>query len=292
MKSKLYRKDVFWGYAFIAPLLLGLLVFLLVPLLSSVYISMSSYDLANKPVFKGLANFEQLVKDPIFWKSIVNSLYASLGVPLGMLLALIVALMLNKPDIRGKGFFRMLFFMPTICSAVAVTFMWKWVLNDDFGLINQVLKMMKIKGPNWFSESLAMPSMIMMGVWGGMGISLLLYLSALYNVPRVYYEAAKVDGAGPLRQFFSITLPGISPVTFYILVTGLIGALQDFTRFQIMTDGGPNYATTTTVLYIYNNAFQYADMGYACAMGWALGVIIAVVTIANFVMSRRWVYYD
>lgn len=266
---------------------------MLYPLINSFYYSLTKYDLNNSPVFTGSENIKRLLKDDIFFKSIGNSFYAAVGVPIGMFLSLCIALLLNRKDIRGKNVFRMFFFMPTICSAVAVTLMWGWVLNTDYGLINQLLKsLFNIAGPHWFSEELAMPSMIIMGVWGGLGIGLLFYLAALNNVPTVYYEAATVDGASSFKKFWYITLPGISPVTFYIFVTGIIGALQDFTRFKIMTGGGPNWVTTTSVLYIYKNALEYYDYGYASLMAWGLGLIIMVVTIINFVFSKKWVNYD
>jgi len=289
----LYRSEMWWGYLFIAPPFIGVLVFLLYPLLNSLYMSFTTFDFGQPPEFTGAANYERaLTNDPLVWKTLWNTFYAALGVPLGMIVALLFALLLDS-KVRGRNFFRMLFFLPTICSIVALAMVWQWIFNSDYGLLNYYLSLLGFEPPAWLvDETWAMPALIIQGIWGGLGVSIILYLAALGNVPTSLYEAAKVDGANGWKRFVHITVPGISPVTFFILVTSLIGALQDFPRFQLLTGGGPNYSTTTIVYYLYSVAFEYSEMGYASAIAWLIGIIIMLVIVLNFVLSKRWVHYN
>ncbi|WP_179944919.1 carbohydrate ABC transporter permease [Paenibacillus stellifer] len=291
--KKRFKKQMLWGYLFVAPPFIGMAIFLLYPLLSSLYISFSKYDFSTSPQFIGADNYTRMLfHDPLIWKTLGNTFYAALGVPIGMAVSLFIALLLNQ-KIKGRNFFRLMFFLPTICSVVAITLMWQWIFNSDYGLLNYFLSLLHIQGPAWLTdEHWSMPAMIIQGVWGGLGVNIILYLSSLGNVPTQLYEAAKVDGAGAWVRFRHITLPGISPITFFILVTSLIGALQDFTRFIIMTAGGPNYSTTTIVYYLYSQAFQYSDMGFASAIAWFVAFIIMIITLINFVASRKWVHYN
>lgn len=291
--KSLYRSEAWWGYFFIAPPFIGIAVFLLYPLANSFCMSFTAFDFAKPPEFIGTANYKKaLFADPLVWKTLGNTFYAALGVPIGMVLSLFVAVLLNQ-NIRGRNFFRMLFFLPTICSMVAMALIWQWIFNSDFGLLNYFLSAVGIVGPAWLTdETWAMPAIIFQGVWGGMGISIILYLAALGNVPASLYEAATVDGAGRWQKFLHITVPGISPVTFFILVTSLIAALQDFPRFALLTGGGPNYSTTTIVYYLYTTAFEYNEMGYASAIAWFIGVIIMLIVLLNFLFSKRWVHYN
>jgi len=292
-RRSLYRSEMWWGYLFIAPPFIGVLVFLLYPLLNSLYMSFTTFDFGQPPEFTGAANYERaLTNDPLVWKTLWNTFYAAFGVPLGMIVALLFALLLDS-KVRGRNFFRMLFFLPTICSIVALAMVWQWIFNSDYGLLNYYLSLLGFEPPAWLvDETWAMPAMIIQGIWGGLGVSIILYLAALGNVPTSLYEAAKVDGANGWKRFVHITVPGISPVTFFILVTSLIGALQDFPRFQLLTGGGPNYSTTTIVYYLYSVAFEYSEMGYASAIAWLIGIIIMLVIVLNFVLSKRWVHYN
>lgn len=287
------RKMYLWAYAFISAPILGFLLFALIPICFSVYVSATQYSGYQKPVLTGADNYVRLLShDPLFWKTLGNTIYSVLSIPIGMALALAIAVALNQ-KIVGIRFFRTAFFLPTISSVVAMTLLWKWIFNGDYGLLNYLLGLIGITGPAWLSsETWAMPAMILQGVWGGLGFNMVLYLAALQGVPGSLYEAAEIDGAGGWQRFVKITIPCISPTTLYILVTSIIGAMQDFPRFQIMTEGGPNYSTTTIVYYLFQNAFRYMDMGYASAMAWVLGILLMAITLLNFWLSRRWVHYE
>ncbi|MGH2330706.1 carbohydrate ABC transporter permease [Thermoanaerobacter mathranii] len=292
-KFKKWKSDYWWGYAFITPPFIGIALFTLYPLIQSLYMSFTNFDFSGPPQFIGFDNYKKLLfNDPMVWKTLVNTFYAALVVPISIAVSLFMAILLNQP-IKGRNFFRSLFFLPSISSVVAMGLIWKWIFNPDFGLLNYVLGLIGINGPNWTNDiRWAMPAMVIQGVWAGLGMNIILYLAALNNVPTELYEAATVDGANSWHKFWYITVPSISPVTFFILITSLIAALQDFPRFMIVTGGGPNYATTTIVYYLYTTAFQYSQMGYASALAWFLGVIIMAVVLLNFLYSKKWVYYD
>ncbi len=288
-----FNKEYLWGYSFVAAPILGFMLFAFIPIGYSVYVSFTKYDAFNPPTFNGADNYARLLlEDPLFWKSLVNTLYAAIGIPIGMAAALAIAIALNQ-RIVGIKFFRMVFFLPTICSVVALTLLWKWIFNADYGLLNYLLGLINVSGPAWLNDvRWAMPSMIIQGVWAGLGFHMILYLAALQGVPTTLYEAAEIDGAGSWKKFRYVTIPGISPTTLFILITAVIAALQDFVRFMIMTEGGPEYSTMTIVYYLFQNAFRYMDMGYASAMAWILGILIMIITLINFWLSRRWVHYE
>lgn len=286
-------KEYLWAYTFISAPILGFLLFAFIPLSFSVYVSFTQYGGYQTPVFQGAENYSRLfTNDPLFWKTLFNTFYSALGIPIGMIFALGIAMSLNQ-KIRGIHFFRTVFFLPTISSVVALTLLWKWMFNSDYGLLNYLLDLIGIQGPAWLSsERWAMPAMIIQGVWSGLGFNMVLYLAALQGVPKSLYESAEMDGANGWQRFLRITIPCISPTTLFILITSIIGAMQDFPRFQIMTEGGPNYSTTTIVYYLFQNAFRYMEMGYASAMAWVLGILIMMITLLNFWMSKRWVHYE
>jgi len=286
------RKQYVWAYSFISAPILGFLLFGLIPIVFSMYVSVTKYSGYQAPVMTGTDNYVKLAHDPLFWKTLGNTLYSLLSIPIGMALSLAIAVALNQ-KVRGIRFFRTAFFLPTISSVVAMTLLWKWIFNSDYGLLNYLLGFVGITGPAWLSsEAWAMPAMILQGVWGGLGFNMVLYLAALQGVPGSLYEAAEIDGAGGWQKFVRITIPCISPTTLYILITSIIGAMQDFPRFQIMTEGGPNYSTTTIVYYLFQNAFRYMEMGYASAMAWVIGILLMMITLLNFWLSRRWVHYE
>lgn len=291
--KKKFKKEYLNGYLFVALPLIGFTLFGLIPIMYSLYISLTQFDLFNEPIFLGLDNYIKLfTDDPIFWQSLKNTFYSAIGIPIGLIISLFIAIGLTK-DIKGINFFRTAFFLPSVCSIVALTLMWKWIFNGDYGVLNNILGFFGIKGPNWLSSTTwAMPALIIQGVWGGLGGSMVLYIAAIKNVPKTYYEAAEIDGANKWSQFIHITIPSISPTTFYLLITSIIGAMQAFVPFMIMTNGGPDFSTTTIVLYLYNNAFKYMEMGYASAMAWILFVIIMVLTLVFFGSSKKWVHYD
>lgn len=292
-KKKSFRKKALYGYLFIAGPFVGVILFALIPIIYSFYISFNQFDLFNPEIFIGLDNYKKMfMEDPLFWKSLINTVYSAIGIPIGLVISLLIAMALSR-NVKGVNFFRTAFYIPSVCSIVAITLMWKWIFNADYGVLNNILAFFKIQGPDWLSnKTWAMPALIIQGVWGGLGGGMILYIAALKNVPIVYYEAAELDGANKWHKLWHITIPSISPTTFYLLITGIIGAMQAFVPFMIMTNGGPDYSTTTIVLYLYQNAFKYMNMGYASAMAWVLFIVIMILTLINFKFAKKWVHYD
>lgn len=292
-KGKFKKEEKIWGWIFLIPMLAGFVLFFAFPLIYALFISMSEYDLFSPPKFTGLVNYINVFKDSMFFPSVLNVLINSLGVVIGMAFALVLSVMLveHKP---GSMFFRILYFLPTICGAVATTFIWQWMYAPSYGLIANFINILGGNGAafNLLSKNFLL-SMIIMGVWGGMGISILMFFSTLTNAPKNLYEAAMIDGANAFYRFKHITLAMVSPVTFYILVTGVIGSLQEFTRFQVMRGGVYNAASITPIwrIYQFTGTFGY-QYGLASAMGVVLGLIIMVITVINFIVSRFWVNYD
>jgi multiple sugar transport system permease protein len=286
------RREALDGYVFMSPAIFGLLFFTLGPILASAYFSFTQYDILSSPKWIGLDNYKELVVDPFFWKSLkVTMVYSLVSVPLGLIVSLLLALLLNR-NIRGIFIFRTIFYLPAVMSGVAVALLWKWIFNPDFGLMNWGLDLIGIHGPKWFiDEQWALPPLIIMSLWG-VGGSMLVYLAGLQGIPTDLYEASEIDGANKRKQFFHITMPMLSPVIFFNLITGIIGALQVFTEGFIMTAGGPNNATLFSVLYLYRNAFDYLNMGYASALSWVLFLIILTFTLVVFKSSPMWVFYE
>ncbi|KAA9005419.1 sugar ABC transporter permease [Paenibacillus spiritus] len=287
-KSSLYRKERIYGFLFILPPLIGLLVFTLYPMIYSIYGSLTDWDGLGQMNFIGLSNFKDLLTDELFHKALFNTLYMMLGIPVGITLALLLALGLNR-GIPGTTAFRVIYYVPVISSLAAISIMWSWAYNGDFGLVNQFLDLFGISGPNWLANKHTVkPALIMMAVWKGLGYTMLLYLAALQSVSRSYYEAAELDGAGGWKTFWHITWPMVRPVTFFIVVTNIIGGSQIFTEMNIMTPtGGPEYASASVVFYIWQKAFGNFQMGYASAMAVVLGLFIFVVTLIQFRMNEK-----
>ncbi|ALS29853.1 ABC transporter permease [Paenibacillus sp. 32O-W] len=279
-------------YVFISPAVLGLLLFMLGPIVFSAYISFTDYDILSTPEWVGLQNYAELFRDPFFWLSLkITFIYAIVSVPLGLIVALLLAMLLNQ-SLKGIYLFRVIYYLPAVISGVAVALLWKWIFNPEFGLLNWFLGLFGIKGPMWiFSEDWALPSIIIMSLWS-VGGSMLIYLAGLQGIPTELYEAAEIDGANRFRRFLNVTLPMLSPVIFFNLVMGIIGSLQVFTEGYVMTQGGPNNSTLFSVLYLYRQAFNYFSMGYASAMAWVLFLIILALTLLVFRSSPMWVFYE
>lgn len=293
-KRKYKKEEVIWGYAFISPLLIGLLMFLAVPLVYALYISLTEYDLFNAPKFVGFDNFKKIFSDAgvDFWRSLKNAFIYSLGVLFSMCLSLVVANVLCS-KIKCVNLFKAIFFIPTICSAVATTIMWNRMYDFKYGTINQFLNIFGIENINWLSEDHIYFSIIFMGVLFGFGTSMLLYISSIKAVPKSYYEAAEMDGATSLQKFFYITVPSVSPISFYILVTGLIGSLQGFTTYKVLTNGSTKKTMMPVlIIYKYLGGDYGSFYGYASALAIILGIIIAILTALNFVISKKWVHYE
>ncbi|MBI2940414.1 MAG: sugar ABC transporter permease [Chloroflexi bacterium] len=279
-------------YLFILPWIAGFLVFWAGPMLASIAISFTQWDILTPPSWTGVSNFQKLATDPLFYHSLkVTTIWVLGAVPLHQLVSLALALLLNQ-RVPGRSLFRTLFYMPAAVSGVAVALLWLWLLDPYLGLLNFVLEFFGLPGPKWFtSETWALPGLIVMSLWS-VGVPMVLYLAGLQGVPEELYESAAIDGAGELRKFLYITIPMLSPVILFNLVWGVIGSFQVFTQVYVMTQGGPNRATLFYVLYLYRNAFEYFEMGYASALAWGLFLIVIALTILQFKLSDRWVHYQ
>lgn len=296
-KKKLkINKEEIAGTCYAAIPILGFLIFSLVPLVMSIIMSfykMRDFGLDNA-TYVGFENFTKILKDDMFWKSIANTFILGSSTLISQVLALVVAYLLSK-KIVGRKFFRMVYFIPYVCSAVAVVLMWKYMFNTNYGIINQMIGRTGDNAINWIGDAKYFPwVVIVISVWGGMGYPIVLYTAALTNVNKETVEAATIDGAGPFRVFWNVVLPAISPTSFFLLVTGIIGALQSFATSNILdANGGPNGSGITMVFYLYRKIFAYSgQMGQAAASSWILFFIILIFTIINFVGSKKWVNYD
>lgn len=291
-RSNLKRQEIFAFYTFISPWLIGFVLFIGGPIIASLYFSLTNYTVLSSPEFIGFGNYSSLFNDPLFWKSLYNTVYyAVLFIPLGILVAFTMSILLNQ-DLKGLAIYRTIYYLPSIVPAVANAILWIWLLNPQWGLINMLLKAIGIQGPGWLtSEQWAKPGLVLMSIWG-VGSWIIIYLAGLQGVPEQLYEAAEVDGATKLQRFFYITVPLMTPTIFFTLVTGLIGAFQVFTQAYIMTNGGPVNSTLFYALYLFRNAFNYLKMGYASAMAWILFLIVLVLTLIQFRLARKWVFYE
>lgn len=287
-RSKLHRREHLAALGFVAAPVIGFLIFIGYPLVFSFYTSFTKWNGLGDPAFNGVDNFVEMMGDRYFWQSLGNTAFYMIGIPIGLLLSLLLALALNR-RMRGVTFFRTVYYVPVVSSLAAVAILWQWAYNGDFGLVNQVLALFGIDGPNWLQNAdTAKPAIIIMAVWKGLGYSMLLYLAALQSVPGHLYEAASLDGAGTLAKFRHITIPMLSPVTFFLVVTNIIGGAQIFIEINIMTPtGGPEFSTASIVWYIWQKAFNYLQMGYATAMALVLGVLVFIVTALQFRLNRR-----
>jgi len=291
---RMMRKE--WtAYLFLLPSLLQFAVLLVFPVLFSFYLSFHEWNILEpaKP-FVGLDNYSRLLGDRRVRQAIVNTIYYTVvSVPATLFCGLLVALLLNN-QIRGRGLFRAMYYLPGVTSAVAVAVVWKWIFNGDFGLINYYLMQLGlISEPiRWLTDpNLAMPAVIMVSVWGGVGGCMIIYLAGLQAIPEEMYDAAKVDGAGPIRMLFSITIPLLAPATFFLLITSIIGAFQQFGLPYLLTAGGPVGRTTTIAYYLYTSAFRNFEMGYAAAMSYVLFAMIFVFTLLHMRFSYRDINY-
>lgn len=285
------RRNLRNGLLFIAPWAVGFLLFNLYPLLMSVYYSFCDYSVLNPPVWLGLDNYFTLVQDEIFWKSIWNTLYfAGVSIPAGAIVSILVAMLLNT-KVKFMETFRTCYFIPSLVPMVAMAMLWMWIFNPQYGILNLALGALGIEGPNWLGDArTAMPSLILTTFWG-VGQGIVIYLAGLQDVPKSLLEAAEIDGAGWWHKTVNVTLPMISPVIFFNVIMGIIGALQAFVQPYIMTAGGPARATLFYNLYLYQKAFEDYEMGYASAMAWILFLLIVFLSLGANKLSKRFVYY-
>ena len=296
-RSPLARGEGRAAWMFISPWVIGFLVFTAGPMIASLVLSFTDYEMIRAPHSVGVANYQDLVQDPKIAKSLMNTfVYALIFVPTGTVVALALAMMLHKVG-RAAGFFRTAFYLPVMTPAVAASAMFLLLLNGQRGLINQVLGWIGIQGPNWTADPAWLkPSIAIVSLWS-VGGSVVIYLAALKNVPQQLYEAASIDGAGPVTRFTRITLPMISGALFFTIITHTIGALQMFDQAYTMFYGPQQKATASEeslvyMIYLFQNAFQFFKMGYASAMAWLLFLIILAITLVQLRIGRRYVYYE
>jgi multiple sugar transport system permease protein len=288
-----------WGYAFIAPTGLGLAVFYLWPVLQTAYFSLTEWGAFGGHTWTGLDNYTRLLEDPEVGRSLVNTLaYTGLGL-IAIPLAIVFAALLNRKGLRGVGAYRTLFFLPVVTMPVAVAMVWRWLYNGDYGLFNYLLSLVGVDGPNWVADPrTALYALVAVGIWSSLGYNLIIFLAGMQAIPKEYYEAASIDGAGPVKQFFRVTLPLLSPTAFFVSVVSVIGSLQLFDLVYVMSGSGPAARANpafprleTVVQLFYDRAFVTNEQGYAAAIVMMLLVVILVLTAVQFRLQRRWVHY-
>jgi multiple sugar transport system permease protein len=290
------RREALEGYLYLTPWALGFLIFFAGPMVASLYLSFTKYNVLLPPEFVGFRNYvTALTRDDLFFPSIARTFYyAALVVPIGLVLSLGVAMLLNR-RLRFTALWRTFFFLPTLTPVVAAALLWRWMLNPDVGIVNYSLAQIGIKGPGWLSSTeWAIPSLALIGLWVSVGGSrMIIFLAGLQAVPNELLEAAEIDGAGRWAKFTNVTLPMLTPTIFFNLVLGIIFALRTFDVAYVASNGtgGPARATWFFSIHIYQNAFVSFDMGYASALAWLLFILLFVFTLVQFRMSDRWVYY-
>ncbi|WP_414850778.1 carbohydrate ABC transporter permease [Brevibacillus sp. IT-7CA2] len=291
--KKLKGRAFLTPYLFILPWILGFLAFTLGPMLFSLVMSFFDWPVVGEVTFVGLDNYVNMfTDDPLFWQSLwVTIKFALLFVPLNLFIALFLAMMLNQ-KVKGSGFFRTVFYLPSVISGVALAMIWAWVYDGEYGIFNYLLSLVGITGPDWLNDtSWALVAMVIASLWG-QGSMVLIFLAGLKSIPESLYEAASIDGAGAVQKFFRITLPMVSPTILFNLIMTIISAFQQLSLALLLTGGGPLQSTYFYAMYAYDNAFKYFKMGYASANSWFMFAIILVLTFLVFKTSGKWVYYE
>ncbi|WP_240490460.1 sugar ABC transporter permease [Oceanobacillus sp. E9] len=293
--KKLFTKEAMVAYLFIAPTLLGLFIFYILPALGSFVLSFTNWDGINTPEFVALDNFILMIKDPLFMRSIINTaVFTLLSVPLSIIFAIIISLLLNQ-KIKGMVFYRTLYFLPVVTMPVAVGMVWKWLYNTEYGLVNHILGLFNLPQPAWlFDPNISLLSVIIVYVWMTVGNNVILVLAGLQGIEKSYYEAAQIDGASKTKQFFKITLPLLTPTLFFVLITGMISSLQVFDLIFVMIGNTTALLEPlrTLVYGVYEFGFKYDQMGVASAQALILFLTILLVTIVQFIFQKKWVHYD
>jgi multiple sugar transport system permease protein len=291
--------EALWGYAFIAPTGIGLAIFYLWPVLQTAYFSFTEWGAFGGHTWTGLDNYTRLLEDPEVGRALVNTLtYTVLGL-VSIPLAVVFAALLNRKGLRAVGVYRTLFFLPVVTMPVAVAMVWRWLYNGDYGLINYLLSLIGIDGPNWVADpDTAMYALVVVGIWSSLGYNLIIFLAGMQAIPKEYYEAAAIDGASPLAQFFRVTIPLLSPTAFFVSIISVVGSLQLFDLVYVMAGSGQAARSNpampriqTVVGLFYDKAFYTNDRGYAAAIVMALLVLIVVFTAIQFRLQKRWVHY-
>lgn len=293
--SKLAVHEALWAYLFISPVILGLAVFYMLPSAASLGMSFMNWDGLSAPAFVGVQNFVQLMQDETFVRSMRNTFVYTFGtVPLSIAFATFAAVLLNQ-QIKGRVVYRTLFFLPVVTMPIAVGMVWRWLYNSEYGLINHVLGALHLPQPSWLiDERFALFSIVLVSVWSNVGYYAVILLSGLQSIPQSYYEAASLDGAGPIYKFFHITLPLLTPTLFFVLVISFINSFQVFDLvFIMMGNSAALLDSTRTVVYsIWENGFKYFNMGYASAQAWVLFLVILIVTLVQMYFQKKWVHYQ
>lgn len=286
-KGKL-KDDTAWAWLMLLPNVVGFLMFMLIPMVATFVLSFTQYNMLNPAKFIGFDNYINMAKDPIVRQVTINTLlYTLITVPIGMVISLLLAVMLDQ-KIPFRRFFRAAFFLPSITSMVVVAIVWQWIYNPDFGLLNYFLSLIGIQGPKWLLDGrTSLLSLAIVGIWKSAGYNMIIFLSGLQGISTSYYEASKLDGANSFAQFRYITLPLLKPTTFFIFVMSVISSFQVFDQVMLMTQGGPGRTSSVLVHYLYQNAFQYFKLGYACSMAYLLFFIIMIITIFNMRMEKN-----
>ncbi|NEI73607.1 ABC transporter permease subunit [Rhizobium lusitanum] len=286
-KKTLSQTTYFWPAIFLAPALIGFCAFTLYPAVASFVLSFTNWNLNTAPKWAGLSNYERLLNDATAIKVFWNTVYFTVvTVPVLLVIPLLLAIALNQ-NLRGLRFFRVAYFLPVISSMVAMSMVWQWMYNADFGLINWFLSLLGIQGPKWITnENWAMPAVMITSVWKNIGFNMMLFLAGLQGISTSYYEAAELDGANSVQKLWYITLPSLRPTTLFVTVITIINSFQVFDQVMVMTGGGPNRASSVLVHYIYQNGFQFYKMGYASALGWALTLLVLVLTLIQFRLNK------
>lgn len=291
--GSLRRREAVAGILFASPWLLGFFIFIAGPMIGSVFLAFTRWDLFTPPKWVGLDNFQTMLFDDllVYQALKVTSIYAFASVPLQVILGLLLATLLNQ-KIRMLSFYRSVYYLPSVIGGIAVAIMWRWILGTQFGMVNTLLRSLGIQGPSWLGDAdWVLVSFIVMSLWGT-GSTMLIYLGGLQSIPTELYEAADVDGAGTWTKFRHITVPMMTPVIFFNMVMAIIASLQEFVVPFIMTGGGPHNASLFLVLYLYRHGFQYFQMGYASALAWLLFIYIMLLTVLVLRSSSAWVYYE
>ncbi len=313
MRIKARTKETIAAYGFLAPNLIGFMVFTFIPVFISLALSFFKWDILTPPQFVGFENFVKLLgfhkdaitnqvvaNDPKFWQYLWNTVFLMFSIPICMMASLFLAIILNR-KIKGQTAFRTLFYLPSICPMVAIAILWMWILNAEYGMINNIiywfgrfLGFSNLQGPGWLvSPGWAKPSLMLMGFWMAIGgTNMILYLAALQGIPRDLFEAADIDGANGWQKFWAITWPQISPTTFFIFIMNIIGGFQGgFVQAYVMTGGGPGGATTTMEYYIFSNLFDWGKVGYASTIAWFVFIVVFIVTLISWKYGGKVVHY-
>lgn len=277
---------------FTSPWIIGFLILTLIPMVASVIISFTEWDILTPPKWVGFQNYKDIFKDPLFYKSLkVTLTYTLFSVPINVILSLFVALLLNN-NVKNIKLFRTIYYLPAVVSGVVVSLLWVWMFNPEFGLLNNILLDLGISGPRWiYDENWVMPSLIIMSMWG-IGGGIIMYLSGLQSISKDLYEAAKIDGANFWKKLIHITIPAMSPILLFTTLTSIIGSLQTFTQAYVMTEGGPNHSSLFYAFYVYKHAFTWRKMGKACALAWILFIVIFSISMLILKIASSKVYYE